>query len=369
MKKTIHINWVALILVVALFLSGCHSQQPSKQNKIDKKPVKIEKTAIPYSNFRKVSGWLSNDEVLIHSGSEEGDRLSSFNVLTGKTKDLFSTDAYILTTAVSQKEQEIVFQEVADTSSKMVLIDTEGNKLQELPIKANGYVSLNWNKDDTSQLFIAYYHTAEELTLLNWDTKENKAEELSASSLYPSWYSENLYLYVDNKDDFLLESGQLYMGDVRSNDVMLINSEVSDFFLHEDTFITYTPSDFNEKELLLTYQYPFMVDKGFMTIPKVTMNERINFPYLTQAGRDTPVYGIIAKESAELEKESGEFVFGYLDFDQQKVIPVTDVPENAPIQISENGKYCLYGWRFEYLIDNQTGKIHDLIEIPEDLQA
>lgn len=368
MKKTVSKKWIISIVFLTLFLSGCQKEK-KEQDPAESKTTSFEEMKLPYEEFRKIGGWFTSEDVVVQTGSEDGDSLSLFNVLTGEMKEIFKTDAYILSVAISPKDQKIIFQQVKDSASTLICINAEGKQLEELPIDANGYVSLDWNKEDPSQVFTSYYEDEEQLKLLHWNMSENKVEERETTSLYPVWYSENLYLYVDNKEDYSLETGQLYMGDVRSKDPVLINDQVADFFLHEDTFITFTSSDFNKEELLLTYQYPFMVENGFLTIPKVTMNGRVTFPYLTQAGRDTLVYGIFAKEPVEMEKETGEFQFGYLDFNKKEVVSVTDVPDDAPVQLSPNGKYSLYGWRSEYLIDIESGTVHSLLDIPDSLQS
>ena len=61
----------------------------------------------------------------------------------------------------------------------------------------------------------------------------------------------------------------------------------------------------------------------------------------------------------------GEYQLAELDFEERKIIPILDLPDNAPIQVSPNGKRVLYGWRFENVADLKTKKIYPLLNIPE----
>lgn len=355
---------VILLFSVTLFLISCTKKQATKVPDPEKIALAYKEIPIDYENFRKVIGWMSDEEVLVHTGEMNNDTLSLFNIFTGEIVPIYEASSIILTAIISEDKQKLLIQVVSEDGGELRVIDREGSVIQTFPLETNGFVNVNWNPANQNYIFISYYQSDTEIAVDNWNIETNEVVSVPSASMVPIWYSANLYLYVDNKDDFSLETGDLYMGDIRTNDMLRLKSQVSDFFVHEDTFITYTPSDFADDELLLNYQYPFMVDQSFMTIPKVTMNERLVFPYLSQAARNTPVYGVFAKEAVELELETGDFEFGQLDFDKKTIEPILDLPDNAPISMAENGKYSLYGWRYESIIDIEEKTIYSFIDMP-----
>lgn len=354
-----------LILVLIFFVSACRFSDkaaPSEDSESEN-AVMIEKVPLDKEDFRKIIGWKSTEEVIVQAGSAEGDSLYSFNILTGEFNLFYEIDSFILASRIVMEEEEIIIQLVKDANSSLIVLDFKGNVLQEREIQSSGFVDINVNAQNPSLVFISYYEGENNTAVFNWNMDTNEYTEVESASLEPQWYSENLYLFVDNGEDFSLETGELYMGDIRSNEILLLDSYVSDFYLHEDSFIKFTPSDFNEQEIMLTYQYPFLVDAGFMVVPKVTMNERIVFPYLTQAVRDSAIYGIFAQEAVSLEEEAGSFMFSEIDFENGKLNEIVEVPDNAPISISENGKYCLFGWSYEMLIDIENQQLYELLSL------
>lgn len=363
-KKVMIVSLVILLFSATLFLISCTKKQPTKAPDPEKTALSYKEIPIDYESFRKVIGWMSDEEVLVHTGEINNDTISLFNIFTGEITPIYEAGSIILTAIISEDKNQLLLQVVGENGGELRVIDRNGSLVQTLPLETTGFVNVNWNPADQNHIFISYYQSDTEIVVGNWDVATNEVVPVPSASLTPVWYSANLYLYVDNKDDFSLETGDLYMGDIRTKDTLRLRSQVSNFFVHDDTFITYTPSDFAEDELLLNHQYPFMVDQSFMAIPKVTMNDRLVFPYLSQAGRDTPVYGVFAKEAAHLELETGDFQFGQLDFESKTIDPILDLPDNAPISMAENGKYSLYGWRYESIIDIEQQTMYSLISMP-----
>lgn len=333
----------------------------------EQKAPLIQEISVPYENFRKVVGWLSDEEVLIHTGetATNDDSLFIYQIFTGELKLLCEVDELILSVAISEDQKQVLFQTLGGESGAVQIIDLSGELVQKKRIEANGFVNVNWNPIDQNHVFISYYRGENEATVLNWDIEKNEMNTVNSSSITPDWYSENLYLYVDNLEDFSLETGELYLGDIRTDEVLRLKGEVSDFFLHDDTFISFSPSDFNDQELLLNRQYPFMIDNGFVDIPKASINGRLIFPQLTQSQRNGVIYGIVPKKAVRMEIETGEFEFAKLDFDEREIVPVLDLEDNAPISISDNERYSLYGWRFENIIDIKEKELIPFAPVPE----
>lgn len=362
-----------LVLVVVILLSvtliSCKNGSDSKASKASSaEPAKkFQKIPLPLAKFKRVMGWLTKEEVLVHSGEGTEDVLYRFNVFSGKLSQLYDPEGLILTTAISPDRKKIFLQlaDMEKKASRLQVIDTAGRLLNEESLATPNYLNINWNASNNNALFLAYYESENNLKVLNWQLSSATIQEIPNDSLTPIWYSDHLYLYVDNLGEFFLTHGKLYLGDTRTGEKSEINSQISNFWLSNDALITFTPSDFNEEALLVNYQYPFMVDAGFLEIPKMTMNNRLLFPYLTQKTRQAPIYGVFPKKAVRLELEAGKFQLGKLDFKKSKIDPILDLPDNAPIQISPDGEHFLYGWRFEYAIDTAKHKINPFFNFPK----
>ena len=345
-----------------MFLSyGCAS---SKKERIDEElpDETIQQLDIPVDDFRKVIGWINEEEILIHTGNDSSEAISRFHIYTGELTPVFSEETFMLYIGFSPDKKRLLIQKAQDDQTELVVLSIDGDVIQERVIDTHGYVTADWNPEKPNLILLAYHYeteNAEEIIVEKWDIEDNSAVVIEGSSLDIQWYSANLYVYVqvDGEDD---QAGELYIGDLRSDESLKINTNIASFYLHEDTFITFAPSDFSSGDLLLTYEYPFMVEKGFLTIPSVTLSERLLHPHLSQGKRNSDIYAIIPKESVRLEETTGEFVLVKLNFEEQKVEKLMEVPDSAPISVAENENHFLYGWRYEYILDVKEQKLYPL---------
>ncbi|MGX7419630.1 YqgU-like beta propeller domain-containing protein [Carnobacterium gallinarum] len=350
---------VVIVTLVSIGVIGCqkHTDLQIKKPHQTESTLTYKKIPLPLETFKRVMGWLTKDEILIHGGGNNEDTLYRFNILTGKLSVLYEAKGLILTSAISADRKKIFIQLADNPNSRLEIVSSDGVLLQEQKISTANYLNVNWNASNNQNLFLAYYESENHLKVLNWQLASNDFQEIPGDSLTPIWYSDHLYVYVDNFGEFFLTRGKLYLGDTRTGEKTELSDQVSNFYLTNDALITFTPSDFSEDALLLNYQYPFLVDQGFLEIPKMTMNQRLLFPYLSQEKRQAPIYGVFPKKAVHLELEAGDFQLARLNFKKSKVEPIVDLPDNAPIQISPDGTRSLYGWRFENVIDlNQKNR-------------
>lgn len=365
-KKCIATKFLLVFtLFMAFFVTGCEDEaegEATSSKPADK--TEIQSLDVPYEEFRKIVGWIGNGEILVHLGDTENDALAVYNIHNGNMQTFYESSSYILTVELSKDLDKIAVQLIEGDASEVEVIDLEGNVKQTKELPASGYIGMDWNPEDDNMIFLSYpefIDGEETIVLENWMIDVNETTRIETASLETRWYSSNLYLYIDHNGDHTLENGELYIGDIRNDETLLINSQVSNFYLNENSFVGMTTSDFNEEELLLTLESPFLVEQGFLTVPKVTMNERLVFPYLSQGSRNGPVYGVMPKERILLEETVGEYELTRLDFEEQTTDTLMDLPTNAPILVSNNEKYSLYGWQYEYVIDLSNETIHSLI--------
>lgn len=354
---------------VILFLCACtDSESNSAENTSDLQPtsesgfVQLDQTE---ETLQKIVGWLSNEEVLVHIGNQQSQQLVQLNIKTGERTELYSTTKYILTVKINSELDKIMFQEGVEQSVELVIISKTGDELNRKEIDYAGYVTADWNHVEDHLLFLSYYQYdtttgTEHAKVMVWNLEDNTISELPIQSIEPSWYSSHLYLYMDET------TSQLHLGDTRSaEEAQVLSNEVLGFYLHQDTVISVVASDINEQEVHLIKEYPFLVQQGVITIPKVSMGDRIMKPFLSQSNRNGMIVGSIPDASIDLTQDLGTFSLSILNFDQSKMKPIISLPENAPLAISPNEKYVLYGWQFENVITlEENASIHSLISNP-----
>ncbi|SFC53172.1 hypothetical protein SAMN04488102_10960 [Alkalibacterium subtropicum] len=367
-KKGSHYIQVILILICCcLFLFSCTALDPDDTG--ENQPPEEEQTAlakldIDYRSFQKIVGWLDDETLLVHLSEEGEHNLTTFNIFSGETNQIYSDDASILSVMINQSRDKIMLQEIKYDQSALKVLSVDGALIQSTTFGYASYVNFDWNPTNDNTVFISHYnyeHSLETETILVyiWTIDENTFSVRDIPSLSPRWYSENVYLYIDE-----LHTPALYIGDIREDkEDMIINKDISDFFLYQDTFVGIVESDISDSEVLLFHEYPFLVGDKVIRLPKVTMNELPVKPQMTQSVRNGKIYGVIPDHSFSLEEELGDYHLAHLHFEDETVIEVMDLPEDAPIALSPSEEYLLYGWRLENIIDLSDPELIELIEI------
>ncbi|MCC5895839.1 MAG: hypothetical protein JJU16_10285 [Alkalibacterium sp.] len=320
---------------------------------------------LEYESFQKIVGWINGETILIHKGDHQAHGLISHNLFTGETHSIYEEHSYFLSVEISHTNDYILFQEVSDSGVILNIIDLDGELAHSIPINYSGYVTLDWNAVNPELIFLSHYaydveDETESILVQIWNTSDNTLTERPIASLYPRWYTSNVYVYVDE-----FEGRHLYIGDIREEDSdMIISREIRDFFLHQDTFIGVVPSDINEHQVYLFHEYPFLVGDNVIAVPRVTMNNEPMKPHMTQSRRNGTILGVIAEEAVVLEDQLGDYTLQKLDFDNETTEDIIDLPYDAPITLSPDERYVLFGWRYEYIINLRSGEMKSLINGP-----
>lgn len=349
----------------SLFLFACGAAGEQEEEVQPEIEQTVHSLNIDYQDFQKIIGWVSSDTLLVHSGDSQSHSFSLFNVFSGEDELVYETDSYILSAEINHGENLVLFQEVFEEVSELHVMELEDGILHSVELHYSGYVTLDWNDIDPDRIFISHYaydpgEALESIRVQVWNTESGSLEDVPVPSMYPKWYSSNVYLYVDE-----LEGRNLYIVDSRETDSdMLISRDIRDFFLHQDTFIGIVPSDINENHVYLFHEYPFLVGEQVITIPKVSLFDAPVKPFLTQSRRNGDIYGVIAQEPVILEEELGSFALQKLDFELEEMTEIMKLPYDAPVQLSPNEEFVLFGWRYEYLIDLSKQEMHELVDLP-----
>lgn len=354
------------VFFIILFLYACSDSESNSADNTPDPPstseagfVQLDQTE---ETLQKIVGWLGDEEVLVHLGNQQSQQLVQLNIKTGERTELYSTAKHILTVKINSRLDKIMLQEGLEQSVELVVINRTGDELNRKEIDYAGYVTADWNQVADHLLFLSHYQydkttETEYAKVMVWNLEDNTISELPIQSIEPSWYSSHLYLYMDETKN------QLHLGDTRSAEgSQVLSNEVLGFYLHQDTVISVVASDINNEEVHLMKEYPFLVQQGVITIPKVSMGDRVMKPFLSQSNRNGMIVGSVPDAPTDLTQDLGTFSLCILNFDQSKSETIISLPENAPVALSPNEKYVLFGWQFENVIDLEgNASMHSLI--------
>ncbi|MFC6464441.1 hypothetical protein ACFP65_05370 [Marinilactibacillus sp. GCM10026970] len=352
-------------LLITLFLFGCSSLGTTETEETDEELETFVQIDQSKHTVQKIVGWLDDTDILVHLGDQEEQELIRLNIHTGEEQNIYTTNHHILTVEINTSLDKILIQEGSDSIVELLTMTTEGEELRRIDLGYSGYISVDWNAVDETLLFLSHYQYDQETSVesskvMIWNLETNELVDFHIDAIEPSWYSAHLYLYVNEAD------GYLYIGDTRSTERdQMINNKTIDYHLYQDTFISMEASDINDKEVHLMKDHPFLVNQGALTIPKVSRGEIPIKPFLSQSTRNGAVLGVIANEAIDLNLSLGDFNLCLLDFENNEYENLLELPDNAPIALSPNEQYVLYGWQFENIIElDGTEELISLISDP-----
>lgn len=366
-KRSQNSNVTFLMFCCCLFLFACQAEpnETDEQNDLpeEEETYSLTPIDIQYESFQKVIGWLSEETLLVHTGTTESHELVAYHIFSGEKNPIYSEDSFLLSVEISQARDKIVIQEVGDDFSQLKVISVTGETIESIAFDYTSYATIDWNPTNDETLFVSHYNfdhvlESEVIQVYIWSIDDNSLTAKDIPSLTPKWYSANVYLYVDE-----LETNALYIGDIREDqEDLMINRDIVDFYLNMDTFLGIVESDIQDNVLHVFHEYPFLVGEKVISIPKVTSNGYPVRPPLTQSARNGDIYGVLPDYSFSLDEELGEYHLARLDFETETTEEIMALPQEAPIELSPTEEYLLYGWRFENIIDLTSLEMIPLIE-------
>src|SRR5699024_5514651 len=158
----------------------------------------------------------------VHLASEK-ERLARFNIWTGETQTIYEEEEYIIYVLLSPSHDRILMQKANDETTELMILTLDGEVVQSRKLEQQGYVTADWNAESSDELLLSYYYfdekdEEEHQIIESWNVEQNTVKEINSPSLEMKWYSSNLYLYVDHGEDETLEEGELFIGDIRTDE-------------------------------------------------------------------------------------------------------------------------------------------------------
>ena len=208
---------------------------------------------------------------------------------------------------------------------------------------------VSWNPANEGKLFLSVQKTVGSLENYLWDLSSDEAMvALPVTGEMPVWYSENMYLQKKTANDGV---SVLVLSDVRfPGKDTVIDQEILAYGLEDESVWVVTPSDFNAEELFVVSYYPLLIAQGYVALPRIADGSRLIIPEF-ETGRDSDeIFALLPKQESDIAAGI-TFELAKIDFPENALKVLTEVERMAPISVSPEGSYVLYGERYEYLYD------------------
>lgn len=313
--------------------------------------------SISKDEFLYTVGWLDDTTILLAMGSNGIYGLYSHDLDTGKERPIRTFSDRLVFVALSTNGRRILVQVASQQGNNVMMIDKSGNVLADIRFSEGLLTGVSWNPANEGKLFLSSKKTVGSLVNYLWDLSSEEAlVALSVTEEMPDWYSENMYLQKKTTNEGV---SVLLLSDIRfPGKDTVIDQEILAYGLEGESVWVVAPSDINAEELFVVSYYPLLVAQGYVALPCITDGSRLVIPEFRKGRDSDETFALLPKQ--ESDGAAGiSFELAKIDFSENAMEVLTEVERMAPISVSPEGTYVLYGEHYEYLYDVEgNGWIH-----------
>ena len=343
--------WLILSLSSVLILAAC-AQRLTYPDQPDASEPDLSSgssfSTISKDEFLYAVGWLDERTILVALESTGEYGLYSHDLLTGEEQLIQTFSDRLVFAALSANGQRMLVQVATQQGNNIMMIDKSGKSLAEFHFSEGILKGVSWNPTNEGQLFVSVQKTVDRPINYLWDISNGEWIEMPDTEEMPVWYSENMYLHKKTGTDGI---SALVLSDIRlPGKDTVIDREILAYGLEGESVWVVTPSDFNEKELLVISYYPLLITQGYISLPHIIDGSGLVIPEFTKGNDSDETFAVIPKQ--EPESVAGiSFELAKVDFSGNVSEMLTEVERMDPILASPDGSYLLYGKRYEHLYD------------------
>ncbi|WP_312092205.1 hypothetical protein [Niallia sp.] len=368
-------NTLGIVLLCTFFtliLTSCAPRQNDSASENDTKDKNVDSndTMLPpispiEGEFEQVYGWIKKDTICYSSKLEGVYKIYSYNIYTGKHIPLYESEAE-LSNVIINKKQLLIFSALSEEEGEIHIIDSKGNEI--LSRRLESYeTDFAWNPHNENELLITTLTKEWESKVFTLDIQENVLIDFSVTTPFPQWLSmeEVMYLDWDQSNPSLYAPLKLFnLETEEENEVDLPNIYFID---QKNDYLITISSTVKEEEAVYTFYHTDLSKQGSIHVPRLSKFANWLVPNYTIYKDNFLTFSPKRNGNAETYQDSFELIEVDMESGQNKeLFPDRDF-EDQPIQISSDGKYCLYGYYFENMLDMETGEITPLFasDIPQ----
>ncbi len=365
-----------LCTIPLFILFGCQNEKEVGVQPVKKHNISLGKEAIPHSfvsnetmtpipiengQFNTVNGWLNNETIIYMTNVGLGSNVYTYNVFTGESSLIFESEVPISSVVPSPSGQYILIHSAPSTYEGIIsIIDPKGEQLMSEHISAYE-LTFEWNPYDENLILISSFSENWDFSMFQMNIKEKKLDEIHNKEPFVNWVDKDEIIYLNwDQKDISLFAPLVKKGINVQNEKILLNDV---FYVKtvKDLIMTITVNSNASDEAVYTFHSNDFQELSSFTVPHLTRYSDWLVPYFDF---DAENHFLTFQPLFSAEADSYRDGFQLWSFDAvkgEKEVIMEDL-KNEPLSCSPDGKYCLYGFNFEKLIDIQSKKVIPLIK-------
>lgn len=365
---------ILLLMIFSLVLvSGCtdkpltqkpHGQEEKESGENNKQSKNIRTPlSLSAEEFQQSIGWLTNDTIIYITNSEETSRLYTYHLFTGKRKKLYESENTIVSVVISPtKEKVLIHTSPSEKKAVITIIDAKGTVMLSKQIVSSELL-FEWNPYDDQQILISSFNEQWDFEVLVLDMKEENFLDTPIKEPFGYWLTEDELIFLDwdeNEPSLFAPVKKQAVFAKKGKETSLANvCQISSF---KNGLVAVSVPDGTKEEVLYSFYTNRLKPKKSFKSPQLTRYQDWLIPYFDYNQAHNQFITFLPVTSGEADIYKDGFELAAFDINSGKMIKLLKGMDNEPIRVSPNGKYCLYGYQLENIIDLQTKKIISMVD-------
>ena len=359
---------IVYICIVLLVLTACNdgvklvSPQPKQET------FNLLKKQVPATFFHRpnpiyvesgsiieISEWLDEETVLFLKEEGQISYLQKFHLFTGEEDTFFHIAEPILSVIANSDRTLFAVQTSTSFDSPIYIVDKNGTLRFQLTEFGEDF-SIYWNQYSPKDMLIVAYLPNWEFEVYQLDAEKRKIEQLPLEQTFFQWLGPRELGYLNWSHYEPSYYAPFYRYDLDKKEKIKLEDEIIAFFSYSNYWRLMVSVDtiYEMNSTYRFYQHQHLMYE--MKVPILnTYSDQWWVPYHVFDERIQTFYFLRPYYSSNFfEYNDGfELVATNMATGVEKVI--TEVAMHAPIQLSPDGKWILYGNQKEFLIETETG--------------
>ncbi|MCM3360899.1 hypothetical protein ACTQ5K_04310 [Niallia sp. Sow4_A1] len=356
---------VLLFTFFTLILSSCAPRHDDSASENEAKDNDVDNNAMlpPISpiegEFEQVYGWIKKDTICYSSIYEGVYEIYAYNIYTGKHIPLYKSEEE-LSNVLLNENQLLIYTALSEEEGEIHIIDYKGNEI--LSRKLQSYeTDFSWNSHNENELLITTLTKEWESKVFTLDIQENVLSDFPVSTPFPQWLTKEKVMYLDwdQSNPSLYAPLKIFnLETEEENEIDLANI----YFIDQknEFLLTISSKGEEEEEAVYTFYDANIKKQGSISVPRLSKFANWLVPNYTIYKNSFLTFTPERNGNAETYQEGFELIEVDMETGLSKKLFADKDLEDQPIQISSDGKYCLYGYYFENMLNMETGDITPL---------
>jgi hypothetical protein len=336
--------------------SGDHSLSSSKKQEW-KLPI-----SVPKGEFYKVAGWLSENKILYITNQEQASFLYQYDLENGKSKLLYQSDTPIASVEISPAKKYLLIQSSPSTYQGLITITDLTGKVKMKESISAYELGFEWNPYNDSQIFISKFNQDWTFEMILLDIKSLSTKVVNLPQPFIKWTGKDEVAFLNydaNKSELF---APVIKKELKVNEVETIFPSVYQFSSFQNMLMTITVKEEDTSKAVYTFYSRNRKEIFHFSVPQLTNFSDWLVPYNDYNEKIDEFIVLTPLESSDADSYSKGFDMVNYNLKKHSSRVIFKGLKNEPLKFSPEGDACLYGNRFNKIINLKSKKIIELVK-------